>query len=65
MGALQSFGAHQGNGLVGREVVPVVLERSDTKCLDRSVSGIGGDHIDLMCIEGAVEQAEVHGAWRA
>ena len=63
--ALQRFSAHQGNGLVRREVVPIVLKNGETECLNRSVSRIGGDHVDLVRIEGAVEQAEVHGAWRA
>ena len=62
--APERFGAHQRDGLVGREVVLVVFKRSESECLDGAVSGVGGDHVNLMSIERAIEQAEVHGAGR-
>src|SRR5579863_10128515 len=39
--------ADERHGLVGREVVAVVLKDGEVKGLDGAVGGIGGNHVDL------------------
>src|ERR1019366_7985846 len=43
----------------------IVLETGEPEGLDGAVGGVSGDHIDLMGVEGTIEQAEIHDAWRA
>jgi hypothetical protein len=63
--AAEGFVADEWNGLVGREVVPVVVENGEVEGLDGTVCSVGGDHVDLMVIEGAIEEAEIHRSRRA
>ena len=63
--AAQRFLADEGDGLVRREVMAVVLQNRKIKLLNGTVGGVAGDHVDLIGPDGAVEQAEVHGAGRA
>ena len=42
----------------------VVSKRSEAHCLDGAVGGVGGDHVNLVSVERAIEQTEVHGTWR-
>jgi hypothetical protein len=57
--------AHQRDGLIGREVVEIVGEDGEAEGADGAVRRVAGDDIDLVVGEGAVEQAEIHGAGRA
>ena len=43
----ERLGAHQGHGLVGREVVPVVRQRDQSERLNGPIGRIGGDHVHL------------------
>ena len=54
--------ADEGDGVVGREVVAVVGEDGEAEGADGAVGGVAGDDVDLVVGEGAVEQAEIHGA---
>ena len=60
--AAEGFVAHEGHGLVGREVMAVIIENREMKGLNGTVGGVGGDHVDLVRVESAVEETEVHGA---
>ena len=62
--ALERLVAHQRNRLVGREIVAIVVEDGEPERLDGAVGGVGGDHVHLVRVERAVEQAQVHGARR-
>ena len=55
--------ANYGDGVVGREIVFVVLESDEVKRVDQAVGGITGDDVDLMIEESAVKEAEVHDGW--
>jgi len=61
---LREFGegglANDGDGVVGREIVAVVLEGEELESSDEAVGGVAGDDIHLMIDEGAIEEAEVH-----
>ena len=55
--------ADDGNSLVGREVVAVVLEHRQIQRRDQAVGGVAGDQVNLAGLEGPGEQAEVHDSW--
>ena len=62
--APKSVITHKRDGLVGREVMAIVLERNEAQGLDRPIGRVGCNHVDLVRVERAVEQAEIHGARR-
>src|SRR5438309_8350401 len=53
-----------GDGLIRRKEVAVVLQDNHSEGDDEAVGGIAGDHIDLMFLECSVEQAQIHDARR-
>jgi hypothetical protein len=65
---LREFGerglAHDGNGIVGREIVEVIFERNEMEGFEEAVGGIAGDDVHLMLDESAIEEAEVHDVGR-
>lgn len=54
--------ANDGDGVISREVVKIVLKRDEVEGVDEAVGGVAGDHIDFFFSERAVNQAEVHDA---
>ena len=44
----EGFVAHQRDGLVGREVMAVVLERYQVQRRDGAIGGVGGNHVYLV-----------------
>src|SRR5579872_5493651 len=52
--------AHDGYGVVGREVALVVLEHSQIEHRNEAVGGVAGGQVNLLIHQGAVEQAQVH-----
>ncbi|MGC1489960.1 MAG: hypothetical protein WA798_01225, partial [Candidatus Acidiferrum sp.] len=54
--------ANDGNGIVRREIMTVVLERNEMERIDETVGGAAGDDINLMIEESAIKKAEVHDA---
>src|SRR5579872_4988995 len=51
-----------GDGLVRREKMAVILQDDHSEGGDEPVRGTAGDHIHLMFLERSVEQAEIHDA---
>ncbi len=52
--------AHDGDGVVGREVVAVVLEGDEAESINEAISGVAGDDVHLMIQKRAIDEAEVH-----
>ena len=52
--------ANDGDSVVGREIVAVILECEETEGIDKAVSGVAGDDVYLMIDESAVDEAKVH-----
>ena len=47
------------------QIVLVILEHSQTQCLNLSVRRVRSDHVDLVIDERAIEQPQIHRAWCA
>lgn len=58
--SFESGMANDGDGVIGREIVEVVVERNELQRVNETVRGIAGDYVDLMIDERAIEEAEVH-----
>ncbi len=52
--------ANDGDGVVGREVVAVVLESDKAEGINEAVGRVAGDDVHLMIDEGTINKAEVH-----
>src|SRR5712692_583379 len=61
LGELRECGlAHDGDGVVGREVVAIVVEGDEAKGIDETIGGIASDDVHLMIHKRAIDEAEVH-----
>src|SRR3954471_6888426 len=60
----QRFAADDRHGLVRWKVVAIIAEHEEIKSGDQAVSGVPGDQVDLFILERAVEESEIHNAWR-
>src|SRR2546422_5980350 len=56
--------AHDGNSLIGRKVILVILQHGDVEDIQEAVRGAARHQIHLLAKEGAIEQAEIHEARR-
>src|SRR5579863_5559967 len=60
----QRLAAHDGDSLVRREVVPVVLEDGHVERGDQSVGRAARNQIHLLLLQSAIEQPQIHDARR-
>ena len=60
--AQQRRGARDRRRVVGRKVVPVVLELDEIEALDQAGRRVAGDEIDLAARQRAVAEREIHHA---
>jgi hypothetical protein len=61
LGELRERGlANNGDGIVGRKIVPIVFEGDKAEGFDEAVGGVAYDDVDLMVDERAVDKARVH-----
>lgn len=54
--------ANDGDGIIGREIAEVIVERNEMQRVNETVRGIAGDYVDLMIDKGAIEEAKIHDA---
>lgn len=63
---LRKFGerglANDGDSVIRRKIMEIVLKSDKTERIDLAVGGIAGDDIDLMIEKRAVDEAEIHGS---
>lgn len=60
----ESVVADDGDGVVRREIMAVVVERNEVKSVDEPVGGVAGDDVHLTINESAIEEAKVHDVGR-
>lgn len=60
----ESVVADDGDSVVGRKIMAIIVERNEVKSVDEPVSGIAGDNVHLMINESAIEEAKVHDVGR-
>jgi hypothetical protein len=58
----ESGASNNRDGVVGREIVTVVVQSDEAKGIDQAIRRIAGDDVHLMINEGAIDEAEVHDA---
>ena len=59
--SIQGLVAYHGDSLIGREIVPVILEDEQVQSY-QTVGRVAGGEINLVIAESAREQAQVHDA---
>jgi hypothetical protein len=56
--------AHDGDRVVRRKIVKVVIERNEVQRVDEAVGGVAGDDVNLMVDKRAIEEAQIHDVGR-
>src|ERR1700687_242451 len=56
--------ADNGDSVIGRKIMKVVLESDQAEGVDLPVGGVASDDIHLMIEERAINEAEIHGGGR-